>query len=90
MTSLTIHLPDDLADEAKRKGLLDPVQVTELIRQAVNNPKATDDQKTLLQQTSGSLQIKTRFALGLMSDQNVWVSDDFDDPLDEHFNSLES
>ncbi|GAA5013834.1 hypothetical protein GCM10023206_23680 [Acinetobacter puyangensis] len=90
MTSLTIHLPDDLADEAKRKGLLDPVQVTELIRQAVNNPKATDDQKTLLQQTSGSLQIKTRFALGLMSDQNVWVSDDFGDPLDERFNSLES
>ncbi|MCH4247057.1 MAG: hypothetical protein LKF82_04340 [Acinetobacter populi] len=53
MTSLTIQLPDDLADEAKRKGLLDPVQVTELIRQAVNNPKATEYQKTLLQQTSG-------------------------------------
>lgn len=38
MTSLTIHLPDKLAEKAQKIGLLDAEQVVELIKQAVNRP----------------------------------------------------
>ncbi|TXJ09182.1 MAG: hypothetical protein E6Q25_03920 [Acinetobacter sp.] len=53
MGSLTIYLPNELAIEAQRKGLLDSEKIVELIKQAIEKPQATHFQKQLLQQTSG-------------------------------------
>ena len=37
MTSLTIQLPDELAEKAKRIGLLESKKLTELFEQAIQN-----------------------------------------------------
>ena len=53
MSSITIELPDDLAERAHRAGLLDSPLIEELIAAAVD--RATRDAHYFQQQVTGSL-----------------------------------
>jgi hypothetical protein len=57
MTTITIELPDDVAERAKQKGLLDPGRMRKLLEQALsgaqNTGEASPDEHSLLTRTRG-------------------------------------
>ncbi|MDR0672541.1 MAG: hypothetical protein LBF93_02510 [Zoogloeaceae bacterium] len=56
MTTITLELPDDVAERAREEGLLDPGRIQDLLEQSLSGVRADEaspEERALLSRTSG-------------------------------------